>query len=699
MAGDALKSALLEKARREKERRQGGYDHSAAMRDRIAAAKSGQLQLSPEREAELAAREQADEDQRILERVGVGGGAVVKAAQGLPFVGEWLDEGLDKINPGQGERARLIQGAMDRQHPKTALTAEIAGGVVGSIPLALSGAGAVAGAGSKVGAVARGAGLAGLAGAAEGAAAGAGRAGAGNRIEGATTGAVIGGGIGTVVGAFAPLIGGGAKKLAARAKKLDVDAIADALGVSKRSARVVKGYVQNDDLAAAIDHISRVGDDAMLADAGPATRQALDTASQTGGEALRITRERVEGRASEAGAKLSNALNRILGPADGIKAAATDIARRTSAARQKAYDRAYSQAIDYASDTGRAIEGVLSRIPSRTLRGAIQEANEAMQAAGVKNMQIMAEIADDGAVKFREMPNVQQLDFIKRALGDVARGEVDQFGRKTAAGIRATGLAGDLRDALGAAVPSYKAAVKLGGDKIAEDTALDLGRNLLRKGTTFEDAVVIMRGASVEAKAAAKRGMREAIEDTLSNVKRTITDPNTDAREAMALVKELSSRANMKKARLVLGKDAGALFNELEKAEAALALRAAVARNSATAARLSGQAQIADETAPGFLRRVLGKGGNPLDGMREITETLAGIDPASMSNAQRGIMAEVADALTRIRGPEAEAAVRVMQRALAGQPVKDIEAQAIGRLIGSSAAALGYQSATQSLTR
>lgn len=637
------------------------------------------------------------DEQVLSERSGlVSTGA--KALQGLPFVGEWLDEGLTAISPQAGANLRETQGAMERQRPKTSLAAEIAGGVVGSAPLAIVGAGAAMSGASRFSKVARGAALGAGAGAAEGAAQGAGRADPGRRVEGGAKGAGLGFGMGAALGAISPLVGEGVQALAKRVKKLDVRTIMDEFGVSAPAARRMRAALANDDLDTAAANLRRIGDDAMLADAGPATAQTLDDAMSSGGAALRIGRERVERRANEAGARLSGALDNILGPADGVKAAARDISQRTAAARQAAYSRAYAQPIDYAGP-GRNIEDVLSRVPSDTLRGAIREANEAMQAAGVRNQQIMAQIADDGSVTFREMPNVQQLDEIKKALGSIGRESVDQFGRPTARGIRANKLAGELRDAISGAVPSYKAAVKMGGDKIAEDSALDIGRRLLGARTTFEEVRDAMKGASIEARAAAKRGLRENIEQTLSNVRRTITDPNTDAREAMQLVKDLSSRANQKKARLVLGTDAKALFDELEKAEAALSLRAAVSRNSATAIRQAGQAATKAEIQPGLLRRTLGKGGNPLDAAREVTETIAGIDPRSMSDAEQALMGEIADALTRIRGADAERALTVVNAAMKGQPIKDAEAALIGRAVAGAGWGSGYQVGQQSLAQ
>jgi hypothetical protein len=641
------------------------------------------------------------------ERMGPAQGAAASFLAGAPFVGEWADEAMGKADAALTGRNPEIATETMRQsrqqfaeaNPNTALGLEIGGGIVGSIPLAVGGAGAAMGARTTAGQVARGAGLAAVAGGAEGALQGAGRANDGDRVQGAQTGVVIGASLGGALGALAPIIGTGAQNLAKRIKKLDVSTIASEFGLSPVAARTVRAALVNDDLDAAARRLAAIGDDAMLADAGPATANLLDSVSKSGGMALRVTRDAVEDRAARSGVRLTQRLDDILGQSGGVKSAARDISQRTSAARQAAYQRAYSSPIDYAAPAGRKIESVLGRIPTRTLNRAVQEANDAMQAEGLRNLQIMAQIGDDGAVRFVEMPNVQQLDFIKRALGDIAQDSKDQFGRLSAEGIRAQKLARDLRDSVGDAVPSYRGAVKIGGDKIAEDQALDLGRRLLARNTTLEDAQEIMRGASVEAREAAKRGLRENIENTLSNVRRTITDPNTDAREAMTLVKDLSSRANMAKARLVLGKDAPALFDELEKAEAALALRAAVARSTETAIRIATQRQVRDEMQPGLLRRVLGKGGNPLDAARELTETVAGIDPRTMGQNEQALMAEIAQALTGLRGAEAERALVAVNQAMQGQPIKDAEAALIGRLVAGTVGATGYQSGMQSLER
>lgn len=667
---------------------------------RIQAARAGTLEVPRSALSRAAEADQTAQDQMVLSRKrDVAGGMLAKGVQGVPFVGEWVDEAFDALDPGRGENLRQIQGAMDRQYPKTAIGSEIGGGIVASIPLAIGAVGAAGKAASTAGKAARGLGLGIAGGGTEGAIAGAGRE-RENRGAGAVVGGAVGAGFGGVVGALAPLVGSGATKVAKRIKRLDITDIAEQFGVSKPAARVIKGYLQNDDLAGAAATMRKLGDDAMLADAGPATAQLLDTAAETGGEALRVARGAVGDRANKVGQDVGSRLDDILGPADGIKAGQREIAQRTAAARAAAYDRAWATPISYETGgKGEKVLAALKRIPRRYIEPAIQRANERAQMQGQEGFkQIMASIGDDGSVSFSELPNTRQLHELKVALDDIVRDGTDKItGKRSADAVDASGVATLLRDAIKDASPAYERATRLGGDKIAEENALLIGKNLLRKATTVEDVAEVMKGASIEAKAAARRGLRESIEDTLSEVKRTITDPDTDAREMMQLVKEMSSRKNTKKVQMVLGQNAKPLFDELEKAEAALALRAAMARNSATAVRTAGREAIQAETQPNLVRRTLGKSGGITSATQDLTETLAGIDPKSMSQRERALMAEIANALTGKRGPDARKALVAVRRAMKGQPLKDQEAKLIGDMFAGGLSSLGYQAGTQTL--
>jgi hypothetical protein len=319
-----------------------------------------------------------------------------------------------------------------------------------------------------------------------------------------------------------------------------------------------------------------------------------------------------------------------------------------------------------------------------------------MREAGIRNMQIMAEIAPDGSVTFREMPNVRQLDEIKRALNAVAQGETDAItGRITAAGLRARRLAESLRDALTDAVPTYRTAVRLGGDKIAEQNALDLGRRVLRAGVTREEVADMARGMSREAKDSFRQGLRGFIDDTLANVQRTITDPNIDAREAMLAIKQLSSRANREKITAVLGQaQARRLFDVVERATAKLELRSAVARNSQTAIRTAGREAMAAATEPGPVGALMR--GRPANAAQRVVQALTNTTPQADLARQQAIYADIARALTSIRGQDAEAAMRLVRQAMNGQPLAEAQARQIANLVAGSGALVAYQTGTRS---
>lgn len=644
----------------------------------------------------------------MAERQGPAQGAAANVLAGTPFVGEWADEAQGAVANAVGVNGEMVTELARQQRdqfreatPKTAAALQFGGAVAGSVPLAMAAGPAILSrAATPLGKIAL-AGLSGsVAGGIEGATQGAGAERRGDRYGGAQRGAAVGAGVGGLLGAAAPIVGSAAKAMVSRWKALDVRTIADQFGLSNEAARVVKQALANDDLTAASAALRRAGDDAMLADAGPATQNLLDSAQQTGGRALASSSRAISQRAGEAGTRLNRTLDDLLGTPAGRREGARNIAQRTAGARRAAYDRAYAQPIDYSTGaSGQKIESVLQRVPPRVMQRAVDEANEAMIEAGVRNRQIMAQIGEDGSVTFSEMPNVRQLDEIKKALGSIGRAEVDEFGRPTAAGIRANRLAADLRNALTDAVPDYGRAVRLGGDKIAEDQAYQTGLGLLSSRTTIEDVREALRAGGVEARLAARNGLRRNIEDTLANVQRTITDPNVDAREAMKLVKDMSSRGNRAKVQAVLGPErTSRLYAELDRAEAALALRAATTRNSATAIREATQRQVADETQPGLVRRTLGEAGNPLDAGREVTRSAAGTDAASISRRQQAIFAEIADTLVNTRGPDARRALIAVRRAMAGQPLRDADVQLIQNAVGGATYGGGLEGLSQLLT-
>lgn len=620
-----------------------------------------------------------------------------KAIQGVPFVGEYADEAAGLMFGARAkEGIRATQEAMQRERPKESLGLQVGGGVLGSIPLASAAIASGVGKGLTVGQKAiTGVGLGVVGGGVEGAVSGYGAGNDESRGKSALKRGLIGAGIGGVVGGAAPLVGEGLAYIFKQAKGTDIKAISRSFGISPDAAKVVKNAIENDDFQAAAAAIDRAGGKAMLADAGPAAQNLLDTAVQTGGKSARIAREAVDGRAAASGREMQAALDATLGAPQGQKGLTTAIREGSADARSAAYEAAYAAPIDYSGSRGLMLEGLLKRAPA----SAVNRANELMRLEGAQSKQILADIADNGAVTFKQMPDVRQIDYLTRALNDVADAANGQgkLGGTTDLGRAYGNLSRSVRNTLKGLVPEYGQALDTAADAISQRKAVDLGYDLLKPGTRREAISEAMTGASKAEITATKQGIRSYIDDTLANVKAAVTDPNLEIREFRKLAGDLRSRASREKLSAVLGPtEARALYDTLDENLTALELRATIAANSKTAARQSTNQMVKDVTAPGPIATLMS--GKPLDATRRVIQLMTGQTPEMVALRQQGIMDEIAGALTSIRGNDARVALAIVQRAIAGQPVTEMQARLISRALGSAAATGGYQIGTKSLS-
>lgn len=395
--------------------------------------------------------------------------------------------------------------------------------------------------------------------------------------------------------------------------------------------------------------IGAAGDRGMLADAGPNAAALLDTAIQHSGKGAKTAREAIEARAGAVGDDLTMTLDRVLGEPEGKMALTKEIRDSTAEARRTAYDAAYGKPIDYSSDAGRQIEEVLKRVPKE----AIVEANALMRAEGVGSKHIMANIADDGTVTFRTMPDVRQLDYIKRGLGQVVESTEDKgaMGGLTTKGKIYNNLARDLKNATGSAVPEYHTALETAADPITRSKAVQFGADLLSAKIprdVAEDTIGSMSGPEL---AALKQGVRSRFDETMANVKRVASDPNLDARQARAMLADISSDAARDKLRMAVGEEADELFKVLDEAEQSLQMRASVSRNSATFARTSLDQAIGERVAGGVRGKLME--GKPVAAGQAAVQKVTGRSPAALRGKKEKIYAEIAQALTEKRGEEA----------------------------------------------
>ena len=597
-----------------------------------------------------------------------------KFIQGIPFAGEYMEEAAGAVlGPRATQGMRAAQAAMEETRPVQAAALEVGGGIAGAIPAALAvGPSVIAAAPTGLAQKAVGGAAVGtLFGAIEGAIAGYGRQHE-DRARGARVGGAVGGAVGGVMGMAAPMVAAGLKKMFTRVINRPIKEAAEEMGVSED---VIKALRQSIDFERA--QVPPIPS-AMLADISPEASGLLDVAMQTGARGSRAARDAIESRATAANASLSGVLDDVFGGATGRVGTAKAIRGELGKGVNEAYNAAYDAVIDYSSDQGRLIEELVNnRIPPKTLNMAINLANDQMRYQGNSSRQMLLEVGEDGVERLTEMPNVMQLDYIKRAFDQLRRSGTDPVTGKLSPDAMFSGqVARDIRNATASAVPEYRAALDAATDLIGQEEAVEVGYNLLRSRVTREAGQATIRGMTKAEKDAALHGVRTFIDDSMAAVRRTVTDPNVPAREVQKAIGELSSRANRSKiVALVGGDQATAIFKELDSAAIALNLRAAVTRNSATAARLAGKEAVEALKPMTALDRLYR--GEGIKANQELLGMLTGRTNEAINARRQGLWADIADALTTIQDDDARKALMLMRKIDVLAPATEARASTI----------------------
>lgn len=604
------------------------------------------------------------------------------SALGLTDDGQAYEKGLDY------QRAR--DAVFDRERPNESLGLQIGGGVAAGLaaaPAALATAANL----PRVGAVAAGLGTGAAIGGtdafldAEG--------GFGNRAQAVAPGAAIGG----LIGAGVPLAAEGIRK--GVSKLADTMVVRDTLkglGLSKPSADVLMRTLDADGSLGArgAANVAAAGPGAMVADAGGNARALLDTVIQRGGRGANEAREAVEARAANASRGISDAMDQAFGQPFGVATVEKAIRQGSAPARSAAYSKAYAQPVNYADPVGREIEDLLQRVP----KSAFAEANRLMAIKGERSAQILANVADDGSVSFRSLPDVRQLDYITRALNEVAdqADGAGKLGGQTAYGAAVRELSTEIRDRLRYLVKDYDKALQTAAEPIAARNALRLGEDYLSPSVVRDEAVQKVARMTKPEREALKQGIRSTIDETLANVKRTATDPNVDARQGLDALKALSSDATRYKVKVALGgKASDDLFRQVDEFARAFELRAATARNSATFARTSLNETVREMTQPGAVGSLMQ--GQPVTASRKLVQAILGTGPERQTARQDQIYGEIARILTNPRGAKAVQFVKDLQDALRRQGQGDLLGEVLAKIIVGAGAGGGYQASTQSL--
>jgi hypothetical protein len=184
------------------------------------------------------------------------------------------------------------------------------------------------------------------------------------------------------------------------------------------------------------------------------------------------------------------------------------------------------------------------------------------------------------------------------------------------------------------------------------------------------------------------------VDNVLARVRRSYDDPSVDTTETLKLLNTLSSRDARTKLELVLGPEKAArLLSEIDTVGKQFGTRAAIATGSATGRREARRAAFEATQADGVVGSAAkGEIGGSL---RSFVQMVTRQTPANALAEKQRVLGEVARALTEIRGPQAQAALAIVEKALSGQILKDAEALRVARILSGGAALGGYLSATR----
>lgn len=328
---------------------------------------------------------------------------------------------------------------------------------------------------------------------------------------------------------------------------------------------------------------------------------------------------------------ISRLLDQTFGVPLGVERTSRAVRDVSAPARQEAYGAAYNTPIDYASDAGRNLEGLLGRV-ERAAPGTINLANRMMAGEGAQSRQILANVAEDGTVTFQQMPDTRQIDYITRALNQMARSGdgAGAMGGQTDVGRIMGNLSREIRDSLREANPNYGQALDTAATPIGQRNALLTGQRLLDRNTPRDVAAEEIAGLTDAELAFVRQGVRSQIDETLANVRQSLSEPDVGMAQARRALRDLSAPAVREKIGLILPEEqAAAFFERIDRAASMLD------------PRRSGPALFSSARPNEEIRAIL----NAPDPQAAARQLVAQVDGNTSSTALAGLKGGVLDEL------------------------------------------------------
>jgi hypothetical protein len=625
--------------------------------------------------------------------------------RGVPFLGSRIDEAVGLVSTDARDNMRRTTEAMQRLEPTATAALNLGGAVLGSVPMAYAATGAIPQAVSQLPRWGRALAAAiggSTVGATEGYIYGSGEGETPEqRRENAREGAFVGGAGGAILGPAGVYAGDMASAVLQRLGRSDANQIAAGLGISIAAARELKKAIGSGDVSTAELMLQRAGPDAILGEAGIPMRQVMDATAQAGGPGAQMINDVMRERMKSATQQVTGALNAELGMPRGVLDLVDDIRTGQGQAgltpnvpallgetrgpgqlrRSALYREAYNTPIDYTDPRAFRLDSLLRRVPPSALR----QAEELMLLDGEESRQIMATINDNGTITYTRPPDVRQIHYIMQALDGIAESTDGRgvFGRQTPKGGKVENLRSQISQTLRELVEPFARAQDEAADVARQIRAADLGRRLTDLPTP--EFAREFRGLETAAERTAVRdGVRSYIDEMMDRVVRTAGDPDTSTREAQTALRAFSSTQNKANLRILLGQEAAdSLLDQMDRASTAFELRTALAEGSRTAIRTSLQTGIKESANTGFLRTLMA--GEPIRAMQRVVQALTGETAEARQLREQGLYEEIARVLTETSGDRARTALRMINLAMRGQPLRDQQARLVADALAASA--------------
>lgn len=576
------------------------------------------------------------------------------AVSGLPIVGPMIAGGVERAaallrapftDKNYSEELQGIQNRVSQaveQNPTAETVGNVVGGVVGTVPAVMA---APAAFGAGGGSLAARSAISALTGGGIGLADTAVRTGdVGESLKGMG----IGAGLGLVAPGLGNLVGRGVGSMVSKlrgptAPQSSFARAATADGVTDVPAQLAK-----------------LGPDAMPMDLGPNLQRQAGALAATPGKNQEIIRSSIANRQTGAGTRITESLDNALGQPVDTMVVADDIIAQRSAAAKPLYDAAYAKPVPFTKE----LEETLTR---PAVASALKDAQGMAANEGIPSQQWFANIADDGSVTIKNVPDVRQLDLTKRALDDKISSAM-RSGNNNEARIL-TQVRDKLVKQVDEAVPEYAAARKAFSGPSGVLDAMDEGKAVFSKAMTPNELRTRLLKMDDAQREAFIQGGRASIANIMG----------TARNDALAARNTFASGYNKEKLELLVGKEqANKMLGALDAEAAFTKTRDVVTGNSETEARSAARQDVGVKDAkPGFVRNAFNLRFG--DAAADVGDKIIG---GARNAAQQAKNEELAKLLTSAQG-NSKLMTQAIKSVQAAQKRGEIAADAADKLIKS----------------